>query len=120
MLVDVAQIVTELPNLSASQLTQIQLPGHFGGLFLFNPLIKLEVAHLSSIAASWNPTYNWLLTKGYDDMQAANAIDTRAATGTLRSLARQHISITAGGEICSQYAPTPLLSFETPLDFCVH
>ena len=75
-ILDAAQIIANLPDLSAAQLSQIQLPGHLGGLFLTNPLVKLEVAHLSSIAASWHPTYMWLLEKGYDATLAANAIDT--------------------------------------------
>ena len=101
-------------------MSQLQLPGHLGGLFLTNPLIKLEVAHLSSVAASWHPTYQWLLEKGYEASLAANSIDTHAATRSLQALAKQHIYVSAAGEICSQYTPSPLLSFDTPLGACVH
>ena len=103
------------PQLSLDQLLQMQLPGHFGGMFLPSPsLTRLQIAHLASTAASWRPTFSWLSPKGYSVLQAANAIDTHAANFA------GCVYITAGGEICSQYIPTPLLSFDTPLDSCIH
>ena len=119
-ILETARSIANLTGLTAGQMSQLQLPGHLGGLFLTNPLIKLEVAHLSSVAASWHPTYQWLLEKGYETSLAANSIDTHAATRSLRALAEQHIYVSAAGEICSQYTPSPLLSFETPLGACVH
>ena len=62
-ILETARSIAELPHLTSGQMSQLQLPGHLGGLFFTNPLIKLEVAHLSSVAASWHPTYLWQLEK---------------------------------------------------------
>ena len=44
-------------QLNELQPAQIQLPGHDAGMFLTSPLMKLQVAHLASVAASLCPTY---------------------------------------------------------------
>jgi hypothetical protein len=115
----VARKIIGLPNITSQQLAQAQLPGHFGGMFLSSPTAKLQVAHLSSLAASWRPTYEWLTKKGYSSSQAFGAIDCTSARLSLIQLARQRIFITSIGELCSQYSPVPLLTFDEPLSSCV-
>jgi len=115
----VARKIIGLPNITPQQLIQAQLPGHFGGMFLSSPTAKLQVAHLSSLAASWRPTFEWLTKKGFTSSQAFGAIDCTSARLTLIQLARQCIFVTGIGEICSQYSPVPLLPFDEPLAACV-
>ena len=45
-LITTAQTILGLGDLSVLSIEQIQLPGCFGGLYLPNPLIKLQVSHL--------------------------------------------------------------------------
>ena len=52
-----ASIILDLPDLTNTMLAQAQLPGHLGGLFLTNPFIKLQAAHLASVASSWSHTF---------------------------------------------------------------
>ena len=75
-------------------LLQAQLPGNFGGMHLTSPLVKLQVAHLASIAASWKPTFDWLKALGYSETSAFAAIDTDNPRTTLRMLAGKGIFIT--------------------------
>ena len=51
-LLRVARTILNLPALTDAMPAQAQLPGHHGGVFLTNPFIELQVAHLASIAAS--------------------------------------------------------------------
>ena len=52
MLFRVAKHILGLSQISDTMPVQMQLPGQYGGMFLTNPLIKLQVAHLASMAAS--------------------------------------------------------------------
>ena len=78
-----AKHILALPHVSDVMLTQIQLPGHLGGIFLTNPLIELQVAHLASMAASWNHTFHWLQKQGLTQAAAFSAIDTTQASASL-------------------------------------
>ena len=60
ILVTTAQAIMGLGDLSTLCIEQIQLSGCHGGLCLPNPMVKLQVAHLSSMTASWRHTYEWL------------------------------------------------------------
>ena len=59
-LLKTASTILNLPHLTDIMLAQAQLPGHLGGLFLTNPFIKLQVAHLASVSSSWKHTFEWL------------------------------------------------------------
>ena len=92
-------------------LAQVQLPGHLGGLFLTNPFIKLQVAHLASVASSWSHTFNWLQKRGLSQAAAFTAIDTQKATHLLEDLHTSNIWVSTFGHACAGHAPGPLLDF---------
>ena len=98
MLFRVARHILGLTEINDLMLVQMQLPGQYGGLFLTNPLIKLQVAHLASMAASWNHTYSWLQLQGLTETAAFSAIDTKQATALLEDLRESNIflDISAG------------------------
>ena len=78
-LITTAQAIIGLGDLSSLSVDQLQLPGCFGGLYLPNPLVKLQVAHLSSLAASWRHTFNWLQKCGLNECEAFSAIPAKEA-----------------------------------------
>ena len=49
-LLHAAKTILELPFLTDAMMAQVQLPGSLEGLSLTNPFIKLQVAHLASLA----------------------------------------------------------------------
>ena len=93
----------------------MQLPGCYGGLYLPNPLVKLQVAHLSSLAASWRHTYNWLQRCGFNECEAFSAIPTKEAQLSLDHLATLNIFVTPFGSTCTSNYPGDKLSFNSPL-----
>ena len=78
-LITTAQAIIGLGDLPTLCIEQMQLPGCYGGLYLPNPPVKLQVAHLSSLAASWRHTYNWLQRCGFTECEAFSAIPTKEA-----------------------------------------
>ena len=76
-LITTAQAIIGLGDLPTLCIEQMQLPGCYGGLYLPNPFVKLQVAHLSSLAASWRHTYNWLQQCGFNECEAFSAIPTK-------------------------------------------
>ena len=56
-LLQTARTILNLPHLADIMMAQAQLPGCLGGLFLTKPFIKLQVAHLASVASSWKYTF---------------------------------------------------------------
>ena len=64
MLINPAKHVLGLSHLTDIMVAQVQSPGQFGGLFLTNPFIKLQAAHVASLAAFWKHTR----TTGYNSM----------------------------------------------------
>ena len=96
-------------------LAQAQLPGHLGGLFLTNPFIKLQVAHLASVSASWKHTSEWLQNRGLTEAQAFSAIHTQQAVDLLEDLHTSNIWVDAFGHPCAGQAPGALLNIEQPL-----
>ena len=102
----------DLPNLS---LDQLQLPGCFGGLYLPNPLVKLQVAHLSSLAASWRHTFIWLQNCGLNEREAFIAIPAKEAQLSLVHLSTLNIYLTPFGSVCTSTYPGDKLTFHTPL-----
>ena len=114
-LITTAQAIIGLGDLSNLSIEQIQLPGCYGGLYLPNPLVKLQVAHLSSLAASWRHTYNWLQRCGFNECAAFSAIPTKEAQLSLNHLSTLNIFVTPFGSICTSNYPGDKLSFHTPL-----
>ena len=114
-LLRVARTILNLPALTDAMLAQAQLPGHHGGLFLTNPFIKLQVAHLASFAASWKHTFEWFQRRGLTETQAFTAIHTQQATDLLEDLHTSNIWVDAFGYPCAGQAPGPLLNFQQPL-----
>ena len=114
-LITTAQAIIGLGDLSNLSIEQIQLPGCYGGLYLPNPLVKLQVAHLSSLAASWRHTYNWLQRCGFNECAAFSAIPTKEAQLSLNHFSTLNIFVTPFGSICTSNYPGDKLSFHTPL-----
>ena len=115
LLQDTAKQILGLEGLSPTMLEQSMLSGNFGGLYMPSPDVKLQVAHLASLAASRKPTFSWLVARGFTPTAAFAAIDTSHARLALRQLAGRHIFATNTGEICTQFTPVPLLTFDIPL-----
>ena len=82
----VAKHILGLSRITDPMLVQMQLPGQYGCMFLTNPLIKLQVAHLASMAASLNHTSDWLRHQGFTEVNALNAMNTTQATALLEDL----------------------------------
>ena len=114
MLFRVAKHILGLSAISDVMLVQMQLPGQYGGLFLTNPLIKLQVAHLASMAASWNHTYTWLQQQGLTETAAFTAIDTKQATALLEDLRESNIFLDIFGRPSPNMQPGRMLDFESP------
>jgi hypothetical protein len=114
-LLRVAKAILHLPDLSDPMMAQAQLPGQFGGLFLTNPFIKLQVAHLASMAASWKHTFHWAQQQGLSETEAFTSIDTSHATNLLEDLHTSNIWINVFGMPCPGQHPDRLLNFESPL-----
>ena len=114
-LITTAQTIIGIGDLSTLSIEQLQLPGHQGGLFLTNPIVKLQVAHLSSLAASWRHTFNWLQRCGIDECTAFSSIPTKEAQLSLDHLSSLNIFITPFGSICNSNYPGDKLSFRVPL-----
>ena len=114
-LISTAQTIIGLGDLSTLCIEQLQLPGCHGGFYLTNPIIKLQVAHLSSLATSWRHTFNWLQQCGSSECAAFSSIPTKEAQLSLDHLSTLNIFITPFGSICTSNYPGDKLSFSTPL-----
>jgi hypothetical protein len=110
-----ARSILGLPHLSDIMLAQAQAPGQFGGMFLTNPFIKLQVAHLASMAASWKHTFHWLQSRGVPETQAFTSIDTTHATFLLEDLHTSNIWLNVFGAPCTGQHPDRLFNLESPL-----
>ena len=86
-LIRTAQDVLGLSNLTDSMMTQCQHPGQFGGIFLTNPHVKLQVSHLASLSSSWSHTFAWLQRHGISQSAAFCAMNTMQASQALHDLA---------------------------------
>ena len=100
-LISTAQTIIGLGDLSTLCIEQLQLPGTHGGLYLTNPIIKLQVSHLASLAASWRHTFNWLQSCGINECTAFSSIPSKEAQLSLDHLASLNIFVTPYGSICT-------------------
>ena len=114
-LISTAQSIIGLGDLSTLCIEQLQLPGSHGGLYLTNPIIKLQVSHLASLAASWRHTFNWLQNCGISECVAFSSIPTKEAQLSLDHLSTLNIHVTPFGSICTSNYPGDKLSFRVPL-----
>ena len=114
-LISTAQSIIGLGDLPTLCIEQLELPGCHGGFYLTNPIIKLQVAHLSSLAASWRHTFNWLQLCGIDECTAFSSIPTKEAQLALDHLSTLNIFITPFGSLCTSSYPSDKLSFRAPL-----
>ena len=89
-LITTAQTIIGLGDLPTLSIEQLQLPGSHGGLYLTNPIIKLQVSHLASLAASWRHTFNWLQSCGINECAAFSSIPTKETQLSLDHLSTQH------------------------------
>ena len=80
-----------------------------------NPMVKLQVAHLASMTASWRHTYEWLQRCGFSERASFAAIPTKEAQSSLEHLATLNIYVTPFGPPCTKNYPGDKLSFHSPL-----
>ena len=119
VLLSTAESILDLSNITTVMQQQMQLPGHLGGMYLTSPFLKLRVAHLASVAASWKCTYEWLQSRGVDVSTAFAAIDTFEARIAIANLRHFSIHVTSFGQVCTQYCDLPLLTFQQPLPIAI-
>ena len=119
VLLTTANAILDLSNVTTVMQQQMQLPGHLGGMFLTSPFLKLRVAHLASVAASWKCTYEWLQSRGLSASTSFAAIDTFEARIAIAKLRNYSIHVTSFGQVCTQFCDLPLLTFQQPLPIAI-